>query len=246
MNNKITMPEFCRRMRLSRPGALLAQKAGRIIYERDSDRKNAQLWVDWEETIPIFCNNSRHYTYDGNKIIKNERIIYEDDTNFVESKKIVVSNNMPKRVTVSDKDNQTFPSSEPKKRKKCEQIELDNYKQFERLGLKITDDKGGYKPLTTLAREQKILFEAKTEQLSYEVALGLKIDLSMVKNLISDLVIKTTKSLCSIADRVSPVLSTMEDEHAIHEYLLKEIKYSLTELSLNTEQQFKLSDNMEQ
>lgn len=235
MGEKITMSEFRKRLGgLCESAAQNAWKKGRMIGERSSVTPNAPLILDWEASIKLFCETSTTYKIQGDDLIdlRTGDVLHKfppgtlAGNNFLQRK-------VPLQVKSANGNLQAVVDTK----------EWEHLQEFAKLGLQVFDEKGRPKSIITLAREQEALFKAKKAQLDYEKDLQKSVDIEMVQKLIANLAVDTCKAILAVPDRVSPVLSTMEDAHKIHQYLTEELKFALDTLSRTLVEMFEDGTN---
>ena len=223
----ISLTEF--RHRLGGLGQATAQEAwkrGRLVGKRTGITPNSPIELDWVASVKRFTEDSTVYKLHDLQLIdiRTNAILWEFKPEELQQYTFL------QRVN-PNKQNSDLTS-------KSVEGELKNLQEFANLGLQVYDNKGNVRSIVSLAREQEALFKAKRAQLDFEKEMEKLIDIATVQRLVANMGVDTCKAILAVPDRVSAVLSTMDDDAEIHRYLTEELNYALNNLSLEMEKVF--------
>lgn len=223
----ISLTEF--RHRLGGLGQATAQEAwkrGRLVGKRTGVTPNSPIELDWVASVKKFTEDSTVYKLHDLQLIdiRTNAILWEFTSEELQQYTFL------QRVKPKNQNDQLSTASV--------EGELKNLQEFANLGLQVYDNKGNVRSIIALAREQEALFKAKRAQLEFEKEMEKLIDIATVQKLVANMGVDTCKAILAVPDRVSAVLSTMEDEVDIHRYLTEELNYALNNLSLEMEKVF--------
>lgn len=223
----ISLTEF--RHRLGGLGQATAQEAwkrGRLVGKRTGITPNSPIELDWVASVKKFTEDSTVYKLHDYQLIdiRTNAILWEFKPEELQQYTFL------QRVKPKNQNVQLSTASV--------EGELKNLQEFAKLGLQVYDNKGNVRSIIALAREQEALFKAKRAQLDFEKEMEKLIDIATVQKLVANMGIDTCKAILAVPDRVSAVLSTMDDDTEIHRYLTDELNYALNNLSLEMEKVF--------